>query len=342
VISSSIAKNGNPHATNELSPPEGSEPMDRVTKCDDTDRTVSTDFDHDYYDDDDDNDDASNGSAILPLQRNPRNDPEQPLQRQQQQQQQQQRHQVDEQLIRGLCNLDIRSSLNASPQKKETLRKKIFKPIQSLGRKQQQQQQQQQPEKQPEKQPQQRKSKRHIRTHSGGLVFPNLRIPLRVGNRRKVSFAKPKDFSIIEDDTPRQVEDLWYSEKDYGDMKLEALRTFHEIITSDDAMDEKDRFVESDHKTARGLEATTKKMVAERRKYKIASRFVVFDEQEEQRLCRTRDHGRIRALYGDATSRSRTTARDTARKDEEEMRLRNNWCSAQDITNAVRIEYGWL
>eukprot|EP00536_Pseudo-nitzschia_multiseries_P006432 jgi/Psemu1/324339/estExt_fgenesh1_pg.C_1350016 len=188
--------------------------------------------------------------------------------------------------------------------------------------------------------------------HSRVLLFDDLRNALkrrgsnrnrnksRNWNRRKVSFAKPKTTSIIESDIPYVwIEDLWYTDEEYESMKQHVMKTFADVIRSNNNANSF-VFVESDHQTARGLEATTMAMVVERRQYKIASRFLVFDEQEDQRLSRTKDIEKIRRIYSDATSRSREIARDAAQQDEKEMRLWYEGFSAEDMTNVVRFDNG--
>jgi len=191
--------------------------------------------------------------------------------------------------------------------------KSFFSPIKSLimhhnSQKQKQKQQQQQ------KQKHQHKSK-NTRSRSA-FVFRS--------KRRTISFAKCTSVKIVHN-TPKEIEEMWYNDHDYETMKQEVVKTLKQIMIANNNNNDNDNnnnngFVENDHQTARGLELyTTKEIIEERKKYKIASRHIVFDEQEEQRLLHTNDPENVRKLYREATCVSLKTAQDCGQKDEEEL-----------------------
>lgn len=124
----------------------------------------------------------------------------------------------------------------------------------------------------------------------------------------------------------------WYSDEDYDTWKKEVLKTMEKIVR---CHKKKKEFAETDLETARGLESITKEMILERKQYKIASRHIVFDEQEEQRLSRTSNPERIRDLYMDATSKARDTALEYGWKDQEAVHKLNGetFCIAEENSN---------
>jgi len=138
--------------------------------------------------------------------------------------------------------------------------------------------------------------------------------------RRRVSFGDVPIF-IVEDSEELPLDDYftgaestWYNDSEYESMKKEVLRTMEQIVR---CHKKNRKFIENEHQTARGLELVTKDMILERKLYKVMSRHVVFDEQEEQRLKRTNDPERIRDLYAEASRRARDTALASGWKDQE-------------------------
>ena len=141
-------------------------------------------------------------------------------------------------------------------------------------------------------------------------------------NKRKltrVTFAENPTFVVDESDEPEDMtsaefEYTWYTDEDYDSWKKSVLQTMEKIVRCHLKNKE---FSETDEQTARGLESVTKEMILERKQYKISSRHVVFDEQEEQRLSRTGDPERIRNLYIEATSKAKDMALENGWKDQE-------------------------
>ena len=93
-------------------------------------------------------------------------------------------------------------------------------------------------------------------------------------------------------------------------------------------------FPETDEQTARGLELVTKEMIVDRKLYKVSSRHVVFDEQEEQRLSRTKNPDRIKKLYIEATRQARDTAMEHGWKDQEAVHVLNEFSFCIDEESA--------
>ena len=178
--------------------------------------------------------------------------------------------------------------------------------------------------------------------------IPAVKIPLvsRPGNiptvifrskRKRVSFSgspvyineEEKTEEFIEDAFalenscelyPEEVDSMWYNDVEYHFMKQEVLRTMDKIVR---CHSKKREFIENEHQTARGLELVTKEMILERKNYKIASRHIVFDEQEEQRISYKSNPERIRELYIEATSKAKGIALEYGWKDQEAVHVLN-------------------
>jgi hypothetical protein len=112
----------------------------------------------------------------------------------------------------------------------------------------------------------------------------------------------------------------WYSEEEYDSMKRGVLRTMEKIVR---CHKKKKHFLETEHQTARGLELVTRDMIVDRKVYKLSSRHIVFDLQEEQRVSNTYDPERIRDRYTEATSEARDTALEYGWKDQEAVHKLN-------------------
>jgi len=145
---------------------------------------------------------------------------------------------------------------------------------------------------------------------------------LQGDKRRRVSFgeevqAPPSGTpaaaaAAIQDYTLEEMEAMWYNKDEYETMKQEALKA-------------PENFIENGQRLLTLGGTTTKEMIVERKRYKVASRFVVFDEQEEQRMSKRRDPEKVRMLYSQASIRSLEVAQKTAANDEKELRL--SWMS---------------
>lgn len=153
--------------------------------------------------------------------------------------------------------------------------------------------------------------------------------------RRVVSFAKEApSWNVVDQNyTPGEMEALWYSDEEYEAIRKGALMALEDLLLESDGGNTNTTNNPSEPAGRRGAKVqqrnhpttTAQALIAERRRYKIASRHVVFDEQEEQRLSKkSRDPEKVRRLYGEATSRSSRLARDSGRQHEEDtMRLWN-------------------
>jgi len=126
-------------------------------------------------------------------------------------------------------------------------------------------------------------------------------------------------------------ESTWYNDEEYDSMKQEVLKTMQRIVR---CRTKKRDFAETNRQTARGLELVTREMIVQRKLYKVASRHVVFDEQEEQRLAHSNDPERIRKLYIESTKKARATALEYGWKDQEAVHVLNesSFCIDEERT----------
>lgn len=253
-----------------------------------------------------------------------------------------------ENLFRELCNIDIPRFFT----KKQELRKKIKKlrlkemllnPVKSLVTKSSNLQKQINNRGRSNSDPYNsstnrsslssgKKNKKNRLSHKNNLNI------FRVDKRRRVSFveeveAPPSDTSAAANRhyTLEEIEAMWYNKDEYETMRLEALKA-------------SENFVANGKLTLGGT--TIKEKIVEQKRYKTASRFVVFDEQEEQRVSKIRDPEKVRKLYRRASIRSLEAAQKTAAKGEEELRQSWSRLSAfdndsdveKDVTNHVILE----
>ncbi len=159
-------------------------------------------------------------------------------------------------------------------------------------------------------------------------------------NKRKltrVAFAETPTFVVddsdeFEDMSCEEFASTWYNDEDYDAWKKSILLTMEQIVRCHLKNEE---FEETDEQTARGLESVTKEMILERKQYKIASRHVVFDEQEEQRVSQTNNPVRIRNLYIEATSKAKDLALENGWKDQEAVHQLNGetFCIEEEDSN---------
>ena len=108
----------------------------------------------------------------------------------------------------------------------------------------------------------------------------------------------------------------WYNFEEYFSMKKEVVTTMEKIVACRKLGTD---FEDDDYQTARGLEAVTREMILARKNYKVKSRLVVYDEQEDQRLSGRKDPEAIRRVYEAATALAGATALETGRRDEAEV-----------------------
>lgn len=162
------------------------------------------------------------------------------------------------------------------------------------------------------------------------------------GSKRKltrVTFAENPIYIVEEieetsetssEASPEEIDSTWYNDEEYDTMKKSVLKTMEKIVRCHKKRKE---FAETDHQTARGLELVTKEMIQERKLYKISSRHVVFDEQEDQRVAHKSDPERIRNIYIEATRKAKDTALDYGWKDEEAVYKLNEetFCIDEEI-----------
>ena len=209
-----------------------------------------------------------------------------------------------------LCDLDIRH-LRKEPRKKAI--KAFFGPMKSLVKK-------------PGKIP-----RRNSPKNFAGVNFRT--------KKKRITFCE-RPIYIVDDNNETQgdeecIEDLtestWYNDEEYDNMKKEVLKTMERIVR---CHKKKREFPETDHQTARGLELVTREMIVQRKLYKVASRHVVFDEQEEQRLAHVNDLERIRKLYIEATKKARDIALESGWKDQEAIHVLNesSFCIDEEDT----------
>eukprot|EP00534_Pseudo-nitzschia_fraudulenta_P015721 CAMPEP_0201230460 /NCGR_PEP_ID=MMETSP0852-20130820/1841_1 /ASSEMBLY_ACC=CAM_ASM_000632 /TAXON_ID=183588 /ORGANISM="Pseudo-nitzschia fraudulenta, Strain WWA7" /LENGTH=524 /DNA_ID=CAMNT_0047521261 /DNA_START=305 /DNA_END=1879 /DNA_ORIENTATION=- len=111
----------------------------------------------------------------------------------------------------------------------------------------------------------------------------------------------------------------WYNDDEYYSMKKEVVTTMEKIVACRKLGTD---FEDNDYQTARGLEAVTREMILARKNYKVKSRLVVYDEQEDQRCGGgASDAEQIREVYREATRHALDTALEFGRRDEEAVRL---------------------
>jgi len=162
------------------------------------------------------------------------------------------------------------------------------------------------------------------------------------GNKRKltrVTFAEDPVYIVNDneqqspsEECSEEIESTWYNEEEYDDMKKSVLKSMEDIVR---CHKNKKEYVETDNQTDRGLELVTKEMIVERKIYKISSRHIVFDEQEDQRLARKCDPEKIRERYVQATMKARDTALEYGWKDQEAVQMMNQVSIRIDEENPV-------
>lgn len=157
--------------------------------------------------------------------------------------------------------------------------------------------------------------------------------PLGTRNKR-VRFATSSSTREVET-RAEEIKARWYDDKDCEDMKRDVLMTLEDIIASTQA---NKTFAETEYQTAWGLRSTTKGAILERKLYKIASRYIVFDEQEDQRISQKRNPEQIRKVYQEATSRSLEMALEAGRKSEGEVKSLNKCCSLEVLMKELELE----
>jgi len=153
--------------------------------------------------------------------------------------------------------------------------------------------------------------------------------------RKRITFCETPTHIIDDNDETEDAvecneeltESTWYNDEEYDKMKKEVLKTMERIVR---CHRKKREFAETDYQTARGLELVTREMIVQRKLYKVASRHVVFDEQEEQRLAHRNDPERIRKIYIEASKKARDTAMEYGWKDQEPVHVPNESSSCID------------
>lgn len=177
------------------------------------------------------------------------------------------------------------------------------------------------------------------------IHFPTVKFPTR-NKRKRVTFYE-ESFNTVDEESEDMSVDIaehfsveesedetfcsWYSNEDYNTMKHEVLKTMEKIVR---CHKKRRGFAETEYQTARGLELVTKDMIIKRKLYKVNSRHVVFDEQEEQRLSHTHDIERIRVLYVEASVKARDTALESGWKDQEAVHalFEQSFCISEENT----------
>jgi hypothetical protein len=157
-----------------------------------------------------------------------------------------------------------------------------------------------------------------------------------LGTRKRVRFAASSSTREVET-RAEEIKARWYDDKDCEAMKRDVLMTLEDIIVSAQA---NKAFAETEYQTAWGLRSTTKGAILERKLYKIASRYIVFDEQEDQRISQKRNPEQIRKVYQEATSRSLEIALVAGRKSECEVKAMNACCSLEVLMKELELECG--
>lgn len=206
---------------------------------------------------------------------------------------------LEENFAQVVCDVDVRSLRR---EERKRVIKAFLGPMKSLMK--------------PVKIPKKKNPRIKSPTHFPAVKFRN--------KRSRVTFTEtPTD--IVEDMDEalgrniseghfEEIESAWYNDLEYDAMKQSVLKTMEKIVR---CHKKKREFPENKYQTARGLELVTKETIVERKLYKVTSRHVVFDEQEEQRLAHRYNPERIRDRYVKANINARDTALEYGWKDQE-------------------------
>jgi len=150
---------------------------------------------------------------------------------------------------------------------------------------------------------------------------------------KKVSFArtaKVKKVRSRQHYTEEERDGMWYSPEEYTAIKKRCVQTLRLMMSDPDFQDDLNH-------TSRGLESRTKDAAKKRKEFKMVSRELVLEEQENQREAGVNSPGRLRKAYLNASTTALLQAREFAQRDENE-RIHE---SIEYVTKVLKFEYGW-
>jgi hypothetical protein len=152
-------------------------------------------------------------------------------------------------------------------------------------------------------------------------------------SKKTVSFArtaKVKKVRSRQHYSEEERDGMWYNADEYTDIKKRAVQTLRLMITTPDFQDDINH-------TSRGLESRTKDAAKKRKEFKMHSRELVLEEQENQREAGVYSPGRLREAYLEASNTASQQAQAFAKRDEEE-KMQD---SLDYVLKVVKFEYGW-
>lgn len=150
--------------------------------------------------------------------------------------------------------------------------------------------------------------------------------------KKKVSFArtaKVKKVRSRQHYTEEEHSAMWYNIDEYTAIKKGCVQTLRLMMSTPDFQDDVNH-------TSRGLESRTKDAAKKRKEFKMFSRELVLEEQENQREAGVNSPGRLREAYLEASTTASQSAQSFAKKDEEE-KIQD---SVEYIMKLVKFEYG--
>jgi hypothetical protein len=151
--------------------------------------------------------------------------------------------------------------------------------------------------------------------------------------KKKVTFARTAKVKKVRSRQHYSEEEhsaMWYSIDEYTAIKKRCVQTLRLMMSTPNFQDDINH-------TSRGLESRTKDAAKKRKEFKMYSRELVLEEQENQREAGVNSPGRLREAYLEASTTASQTAQYFAKRDEEE-KVQD---SLKYIMKLLKFEYGW-
>ncbi len=153
-----------------------------------------------------------------------------------------------------------------------------------------------------------------------------------LSSNKKVSFARTAKVKKVRSRlhyTEEEQNGMWYSADEYTSIKKGCVQTLRLMMSTPN-------FQDDTHHSSRGLESRTKEAAKKRKEFKMYSRELVLEEQENQREAGVHSPGRLRNVYQEMSTIALRQAREFALRDERERITE----PLSYVIKVIKFEYG--